>query len=86
MKSRWTVSRSPTTYRLTTIERTGEITNRTLYTCLYSSNSEFNPDKYEDYYFWDGDTLTIPELVLVDPENFTSFQTLSITFSYGFFD
>ena len=63
--------KGPTTYRLTTIERTGEITNRTLYTCLYSSNSEFNPDKYEDYYFWDGDTLTIPELVLVDPENFT---------------
>ncbi len=76
--------KSATVLKETVRQNSDAVINRRLSTDLYFADRAF--DLASSYRFWDGDTTTVPQENNVDPADFASFQTLSVTFSYGKFD
>ena len=78
--------KAPTVLKLTFKANTDTVVNRYISCTLCFADREFDSVANAGYYFWDGDSGTQLTLNVVDPADFASFQSISVTFSYGYFD
>ena len=81
-----TFGKAPTIIKLTLQAKTNEVISRRLNSILCFAEKEFENYANDGYYFWDGDTHTAPSLNLINLADFASFQSISVTFSYGYFE